>query len=356
MVLPPPNPGNRGAADSPLSRLRPPRTGASIAAEAEIWVMLIDYRERAWGLVTEEQIAAGREAIRQARAEWAAVSPRLAGDAERWDAERTRRRESLQTRLREIVPEYGKLRELQTEGSRAVADRAFLRPPAFEPVIAPADPTPILHHPPFAQDRLGPIDSEQAAHTMDVVDRSFANREIGHLVIDVDLAVDPGGTWGFNEWFGLLPIDHGCASAACGTTFTLPEEGRLSVSAVLDNIYSRTSLSLSDKWGSSSGILSAASTVFVAVLQPDGGEVLHSTLAARKLESDGDDSSAMLPEIEQQEFRLLANTEGRFGAGETVFVLAGISVVAGSLLNDMKAHVRSLMWWELDELGISVVQ
>ena len=73
------------------------------------------------------------------------------------------------------------------------------------------------------------------------------------------------------------------------------------------------------------------------------------------LDSDGDNISVSLPDIEQQVFRLLGSTEGSFETGETVFVLAGANLAAGSALNDMEAHVRTLMWWSLDELGIAVV-
>ena len=354
MPLPPQNPEVPGASYSPLSRMRPTRTGAHLVTEAELWATLTDYRQRTAKLISDDQLAKARSAIRQARTDWAAASARFIGDADRWDAERRRRRESLQKQLHGIVPEFGQLRELQAAGTRAVAERAHLAHPVFEPVIMPADPEPTVHRPPFAQDRLGPLD--EWAHNMAVADRSFVRREIGHLIVDADLTADPGGVFGFAEWFGIIPPDHGCVSAACGTAFTMPEAGRLQVTATLRNLYNRTTLSITDEWGSSWGSLWVDATIFVAVLRPDGGEVLHSLLADRKLESDGDDKTALLPAIDQQVFRLLGNTEGRFGAGESVFVLAGVFLDASSALNDMEAHVRTLMWWVLEELGIAVVQ
>lgn len=353
MPLPPRNAGCGGGVAGPLDRMRPSRTGARIAAEAGMWAILTDYQHRLRKLATEKQIAEARAAIREARASWAAGG-RLSADGDRWDAERARRRAALRKQLEKIVPEFAGLRALQVEGARAVAERARLRHPVYEPVVAPADPTPTIYRPPFTQDRLGPLDD--LVHNMEVVDRSFVRPEIGHLIVDADLTADPPGIWGFDEWFGIIPPDHGCVSAACGTAFTMPEDGRVQVTAALRNLYSRTTLAITDEWGSSWGSLSVDATTFVAVLGLERSEVLHSTVSGRTLESDGDDKSALLPDVDQQLFRLLGNTEGRFRAGESVFVLAGLYVGAGSELNDMEIHVRTLMWWALEELGIAVVQ
>jgi hypothetical protein len=320
-----------------------------------MWTTLNEYRDRMRRLVTDEQIAAVRAVISRARSDWPAASRRTIGDAERWDAERLRYRESLHNAILKIVPEYSRLRELQTAGAKALAEQAGLRYPLFEPVVFPADPVPVVHQPPFSLSRLGPLDLD-TVYNMDVTDRSFVRRDIGHIVLDADLAANPGGIWGFNEWFGIIPPDNGCVSAACGTAFTVPEDGRLQVTATLRNIYSRTNLAITDEWGSSWGSLSVSATAFIAMLRPNGGEVLHSTLSHRRLESDGDDKSDMLPDIEQRDFRLLANSEGRFFSGESVSVLAGVFVGAGSVLNDMKIQVRTLMWWVLEELGVAVVQ
>ena len=355
MALPPPNPALNCDVCSTLSRIRVPRTDARLAAEAKMWATLNEYTNRMREVVTDEQIAEVRATIARARSDWAAASTRTIGNAERWDADRLRHRESLQKAILNIVPEYRQLRELQTAGGKAVAQHAGVQFPPFEPVVFPADPVPVVHHPPFSQSRLGPLDLV-AVNTMNIADRSFVLRDIGHIILDADLTANPGGIWGFNEWFGIIPPDNGSVSAACGTAFTVPADGRLQVTATLRNLYSRTNLSITDEWGSSWGSLSVSATFFVAMLRPDGGEVLHSTLSGRRLESDGDNKSDILPDIEQRDFRLLGNTEGRFEAGESVSVLAGVAVGAGSILNDMKIHVRTLMWWVLEELGVAVVQ
>lgn len=354
MPLPPPRPRDAGDAVSPLSRLKPPPTRAQQVAAAAACDVAAQYRDRLRGMVDDEQIERAGAVIERARAGWRAAGNRSVGDADRWDADRARHRTDLHLQLREAIPELGKVRAVQAKATRVLAERTHVTLPVFEPVIAPADPVPTLYRPPFAQDRLGTLDDR--GHSMDVVDRSFVRREIGHLVVDADLAARPGSTWGFNELFGLLPIDHGCVSAACGTAFTMPQDGRVQVTAALRNLYSRTTMSVTDRWGFSSGSLTVEGTVFIAVLRLDGGEVLHSVLTSRTLTSDGDDKSALLPDIEQQVFRLLANTESRFSAGETLFVLAGVYAAAGSVLNDMVADVRTLMWWVLEELGIAVVQ
>lgn len=350
-----PNPALACGACDPLSRIRLPRSGSRLLAAAELWTNLAEYRRRMGELVSDEQRAEVRAIITEARAERDRTGRLSIGDAQRWDAERVRGRAALQDAIGKVVPGYRKLRKLQLSGVQTVAELARVPRPIFEPVVLPADPMPAVYSPPFALDRLGPLDQD-VVYDMDLADRSFVRPEIGHLVLDADLAADPGSVWGLNEWFGIIPPNAGCVSAACGTSFTMPEEGRLQVTATLRNAYSRTTLSLTDEWGSSSGSLSVDATIFIAVLQPGGGEVLHNLVAARRLESDGDDKSALLPDIDQQPFNLLGNTEARFRSGESVFVLAGVFVAAGSVLNDMQIQVRTLMWWVLDELGIAVVQ
>jgi hypothetical protein len=308
-------------------------------------------------LASDDQVKAARTAIETARKEWAVVGSEAARDGKRWDSERVLARRSLQERLMEVVPRFGEIRTLQHAHLNAVFDKARLRPPILETVVAPDEPAPSVFRVPFGLERLGtllPISG--FVDTMDIVDRSFVRQEIGHLVVDADLAANPGAVFGLNEWFDILPLDHSSVSAACGSAYTVPQDGRLLVTASLRNFYSRVTLALRDEWGFSSGSLAVDATIFIAVLRPDGGVVLHSHLAERTLTSDGDDLSGELPDIDQRNFNLVAATEGSFEAGETVFVLAGTSVSASSALNDMEAHVRALLWWTLEELTIRVVQ
>ena len=262
-------------------------------------------------------------------------------------------RRSLQERLREVVPNYARIRRLQHAHLDTLLDNARPQPAILDPVVAPDEPRPSVFHVPFGLERLGTV---TLADNMDITDRSFVRREIGHLIVDADLVADPGGVSGLNELFGLLPLNHGSVSAACGSAYTLPQDGRLLVTARLRNLYSRVTLALRDEWGFSSGRLGVSVTIFIAVLRAGSGVILHSRLAERSLSSGGDDVSRDLPDIEQRDFSLLAATEGRFEAGETVFILAGTSATAGSALNDMEAHVRALLWWTLEELTVRVVQ
>jgi hypothetical protein len=291
--------------------------------------------------------------IETARKEWAVAGSLAAHDAKRWDSARVLARRSLQERLMEVVPHYAKIRTLQHAHLDALLDKARLRLPVLDVVVTPDEPPPSVFHIPFGLERLGAVTLDD---NMDIADRSFVRREIGHLIVDADLAADPGAVFGFNEWFGVLPLNHGSVSAACGSAYTVPQDGRLLVTARLRNLYSRVTVALRDEWGFSSGRLGVDATIFIAVLQPGGGVMLHSQLAERSLNSGGDDLSGELPDIEQRDFSLLTATEGSFEAGETVFVLAGTSARAGSALNDMEAHVRAVLWWTLEELTIRVVQ
>lgn len=354
MLLPPPHPQIANVRSDALSRLG---LAAPRRSPAELWAAQNDFADQVRKLVYDDQVKAARTAIAAARKEWVILGSEAARDGTRWDAARLVARRSLQERLIEIVPNYAEIRALQHAHLNALLDQARPRPPVLDPVVAPDEPPASVFQVPFGLERIGTLSPFSGlVDTMDIVDRSFVRREIGHLVVDADLAANPGAVFGLNEWFDILPLDHGSVSAACGSAYTLPQDGRLLVTASLRNFYSRVILALRDEWGFSSGRLGVDATIFIAVLQAQGGVVLHSHLAERTLSSDGDNLSADLPDIEQRTFNLLAATEGSFQAGETVFVLAGTSVSASSALNDMQVHVRALLWWGLQELTISVVQ
>jgi hypothetical protein len=277
------------------------------------------------------------------------VGSEAARDGKRWDSLRARARRSLQARLMEVLPRYAEIRTLQHERLDALFDDVRPQPPVLEPVVPPAEP-PSVFRAPFGVDRVG---SFLQFDSMDILDRSFAEREFGHLLVDADLAAEASVTGPF------IPggIDFGSVSAACGSPYTIPQDGRLSLTASLQQFVGRgVTLQLHDKFGFSSGELSVNQTIFIAVLRPDGGEVREALVAEQTLTSDGDDVNGRLPDVDQRDFNVLASTNGSYAAGETVFVLAGTKVQAGSVLDDMKVHVRALLWWALVELTVSVVQ
>ncbi|MGZ8937430.1 MAG: hypothetical protein ACXW02_08115 [Halobacteriota archaeon] len=356
MLLPPPHPQIGGSRFDPLSRRLHGPTPRESAVPAELWKAHNDFRDQLRKFVSDDFVEVVHRAIEEARKEWLARSGKLAGNGRHWASARSRARGALESRLKDVLPQYAEFRELQKAYHETLFEKVRLRPPVLEPVVGPADPSASVFQPPFSLDSIGPALDNGRGPPMDIVDRSFARREIGHLVVDADLAFDPDAVWGLGELFGILPIAGSVVAAACGTAFTVPQDGRLVVTASLRNFYSRVTLGLRDKWGSSSGRLGVDVTLFIAVLRPDGGEVLHSLVSEHTLESDGDDLSEQLPDIEQQVFRLLASTEGRFEAGETVSVLAGVFVSAASVLNDMEAYIRPLLWWGLEELSVAVTQ
>lgn len=331
---------------------RPPVGPNRSGSPAQLWQAQLAFRDQVLRLATVDQLDAARAAIEDAQRRSRDLRTAAGGDGSAWRSARAKLRRSLEKELRETLPKYQEFRQLQRDYLHRVAKSVDVRPPLLEPVVAPADPTASVFHPPFHQQSL--ISPDDVHNTMQITDRSFARREIGHLVVDADLDADPGAVWGLNEWFGLLPIDGGAVAASCGVAFSVPEAGRLRVTATLRNFYSRASQALRDEWGFSSGRVSTRLTLFVAVLRPDGGEVFHSLLAADTLDSDGDDITEQLPLIEQDSFEAAATTEGGYEAGEVVSVLAGVQALAGSTLNDMTAHVNVLMWWGLQELTVAV--
>lgn len=351
MVLPPRHPRIGDHGFDPLARLRPREVGG---VRSRVWASQARFGESLREIVSVEDAERVRTVVEGVRAEWSELSRRTASDPKKWDAERARLRTDLRERLAEVLPREAEVRRLL--GEHLAGLDALVRPTigVLDPVVMPADPDLTVYRPPFSQGRLGPLASGWL-DTMELVDRSFVRREIGHLVLDADLAANPGAVWGMNELFDIVPIDQAWLSASCGTTYTVPTAGRLVIDATLRNFYSRVSLALRDEWGFSDGRVSVDVTLFAGVARVDLFEVLHSPVSQQSLISYGDDVSGDMPDIEQRAWRLHAATAGVFEVGETVSVLAGVSVRVGTVLNDMRAAVRPLLWWVLDELSVGVI-
>ena len=352
-MLPPPHPNLLRTDADPLSRCRPVFPPGAGKRTAELWAADAEFRQRFHRLVSDDELQRAGSAIEEARKQWAAVSGDAALNGKRWDSLRADARRSLETQLTEIVPHYAEVRALQrTHLRKLIAD--LPRPPYVTPIVAPDVSPATLFTAPFGLARTGTV-STWWVESMDIVDRSFVRRDIGQLFVDADLAADPGSVWESPLTDDLVPLDSGSVSAAAGSAYTLPQAGQLLVTASLRNIYSRVTLRLRDEWGFSSGEMRADVSIFLAVLRPQGGEFIHSLLAARNLDSDGDSVSAELPDIDQRTFPIRTLSTDSFEAGESVFVLAGVCVRTGSALNDMEAHTRALLWWVLQELTVLVV-
>ena len=189
------------------------------------------FLERTRALVSSDEAAQARAEIAATRARWAVRGTAIAHDATSWDAERALARRQLQTRLAAVLAGYAELRKAQRSHFAALFTKAQLPLPALDPhVVLPADPELIQYRSPFSLERRGPL-SAGWLNTMQVQDRSFARREIGHLVVDADLSVNPDATWGLNELFGLVPLHQAWLSVACGTVFTPASTGRLMIAA-----------------------------------------------------------------------------------------------------------------------------
>lgn len=321
--------------------------GAEIAAE--VWRAHLAFQDAVRGMVSVDQVYAARDVVEQAERKWAKVAGRLAVDGDQWGVTRAQTRLDMEEHLRRVLSSYEQVLGALAVHQQVLVDLVRERPPLIGPVVSPADPAQVFRVP-FGLDSAS--EPGEQFDTMDIADRSFASREIGHLIVDADLRSDTGGTWGLNALFGILPVVNGTVGASCGASVPVTGNGRLRVTATLQNFYSRVHLALRDEWGFSSGRLVVDVTAFIAVLRPDGGETIHRLLATGGLVSHGSELAGQLPEIEQAEVRLEAITEGGFSVGETVTVLAGVCVAAGSVLNDMESDVRALLWWGLTDLSV----
>ena len=115
-------------------------------------------------------------------------------------------------------------------------------------------------------------------------------------------------------------------------------------------------MSLTDNWGFSSGTLSCDYWLFGSVTRPSSESVQYLRLFDKEVASDGDNVSALMPDIDQSApLYLDVTTDDTFNQGEPVWVMVGSLVEVYSRLDDMHSHVRALLWWQVNQIGVSVV-
>jgi len=292
--------------------------------------------------------------VAKAKAEWQAANLRSSGEATEWEARRQAVRRKLERSLARELPRFREVRRSQSASAKKFSNwlaRLRLRFPVG--VLAPDEPgEPAIYRAPFplhdVRVVLGPEDH------IDVTDRSFTLPETGQLIIDSEFDNDEHTSFSDGLW-GLLYLNGAEVMVSCGVPHRVPRDGRIRIDAELRNFYNHGTLSLKDNWGFSNGVLVCSSFLFGSVIRPSRESLHRQSIVMLKLESDGDNKSDVMPDIEQTVHRLSLETEETFAAGENVWVMVGVSVDVFSKLDDMHSHVRALQWWQLDQIAVSTI-
>jgi hypothetical protein len=293
--------------------------------------------------------------IAEAKREWLPVSFTARGHASRWDAQRDAARAGLRRKLARAVPRYrdvlGLQRGHQRERQKMLAGLLGHIPPVGGVLVPDDPPDATVFGPPFPL-----VDShswrDQDEHIA-ITDRSFVLPETGQLIVDTDFDNDEDTAFS-DGLLGLLYPNSAGVVASCGVAYTVPRAGPLRVTAELKNFYNHTTMSLRDNWGFSSGTLSCGYYLFAAVLRPSRESLAPQLLFEKTLTSDGDDTSGVMPDIDQEaSLALDVTTDDSFSAGEPVWVMVGSGVGVFSMLDDMHSHVRTLLWWRVNRITVS---
>lgn len=313
------------------------------------------YRRGLQRLLSRSAFKRAAAIIAEAKREWFPASFTACGHADRWDARRDAARAGLRRKLARAVPRYrdirGRQRGHQRELEKLLARWRAPIPPLVG-VLAPDDPPDAtVFRPPFPL-----VDShawrDQDEH-IQITDRSFVLPETGQLIVDADFDNDEDTAFS-DGLLGLLYPNSAGVVASCGVAYTVPRTGPLRVTAELKNFYNHTTMSLRDNWGFSSGTLYCDYYLFAAVLRPSRESLGYQLLFEKALTSDGDDTSGVMPDIDQEApLALDVTTDDSFAAGEPVWVMVGSAVGVYSMLDDMHSHVRTLLWWQVNRITVS---
>lgn len=351
---------DRAVTESNLSRsgLRDIRR----ASRAERTAPLLDanarYQRDIKRLLPKADLTRARRIVADVQRQFRPASFAANGDAAAWEAARHAVRRKQHRLLGRAVPRYREVRALQRSHSRqlgklADAWRHDHVPPITDGLATPLDPNATIFTPPFS---LADVYVWKGLdQRINVTNRSFVLPETGQLVVDADFDDDEHTSFSAGLW-GLLYVNLADVFTACGVPYTVPDTGRLRITAEFRNFYNYALLSLTDNWGFSAGTLSCEYWLYGAVLRPSRESVQYLLLFKNTLTSDGGNVSGLMPDIDQSApLYIDVTTDEMFNAGEPVWVMVGSVVEVYTRLDDMHGHVRALLWWQVNQIGVSVV-
>ncbi len=304
---------------------------------------------------------AADEIVKRVRHEYFAANLKQGPDALSWVANQSAFRRRLQRALARALPQVREWRKLTTAFQRdyqKLIQAQSLRPRAGDIQVTPDSGVRPESHtlqeflPPFG---VHDVAIEELTNFPDVEDHSFAIPGNGHVVNNLELEYDDSTSF-LNGIFGLyLPV-YGWSRAGCGTNYVLPQAGRLRIGAVLRNFHTRVTLSLEDNFGFSMGRVYGSANLYVDIVRGRNVTTLSQTLVEKTLESDGDDTSTTLPQLDDTTpYSIDVTTDETFPAGTAVQILAGSEFVSGCRLDDMVANVKALLWYQVQKITVDVV-
>jgi len=140
------------------------------------------------------------------------------------------------------------------------------------------------------------------------------------------------------------------SSAAVGIPYTVPRSGRITCSAVIQNIYNYVTFSLTDNFGVSDGQLNFHIRLFIRIVRGDQVIAFDRLIFENGLVALGgtDLHAVSFDDIDMSApYTLSATTDEVFNAGETVQLLVGSRFEVDMDLNDMRARLNGTIGWQV---------
>lgn len=339
------------------SNLRhPPRPAAAPRRDAADARLLVrQYRQAARTLFTKAELKAAAKLAAEVRQEWRTASAAAGGDAEQVARLKAAARRKLERQVVRALPNF---RQGQALRKAFLRELAKLTPPAGRAAsatpgrLAWGDPSwpggGQTFTPPFP---VFDVRTEDF-HGFVVSDESFARPAIGHVVNNVVYEQDDSTSF-LNGVFGVLTIAYVSNRASCGVGYNMPAAGRLEISVTARNHYNRVTYAVDDNFGFSSARVNVYVDLVVTLVRGTRLTQLRTPVLQAGLVSHGSDLSFSTSDIDTTTpYTATVVTDETFAANEAMQILAGTEVTVACRLDDMRAHVTGLLWWELQKLTV----
>ena len=182
------------------------------------------------------------------------------------------------------------------------------------------------------------------------VDGTFADPRLGIVLNQLRIS------WESDEPLLAAGFDYLflSSSAAIGVDYTVPQSGRLSCSAVVQNIYNYVTFSLRDRWGFSDGVIHFRILLFIRIVHGSQVIAFDRLIFENGLIAPGGTNlhGESFDDIEMATpYTLSATTAETFAAGESVQLLIGSRFDLSGELNDMLARVNGTIGWQVKSLS-----
>ena len=351
------------------SRPRSARTGSNLEQHERIaaWERrgiekkLRDFRKmqsafqrRRRGLLTGPVIRKAAPLFEAARTRFAQSLLKTMGRDADIGRAKQRARRVLERSLRQAIPAYEAFEALQQEYSDsydAVIDAHRVEGLASPVRIGLGDKVdagavPIdQFEPPFALFDVYTFDPENLLR----FNQSFADPSSGVVMNDIRFHRNED-SWG-NQY---NPTRFSLMHSSVGINYRVQRTGFLNVAVVMQNLFNKVEMRVTDNIGFSHAYLHVYHNLEVYVVR--GGSPFKSfvkpVLSSTGLISHGSDLQGYGPDIPTSLYTFSFDVDDAFLAGEDIQVLAGCSLRVDANLDDMEAFVTAMLAWQVQKLYV----